>query len=434
VARIVITTFGSLGDLHPSIAIALGLSARGHQPVLATSFHYREKVEATGLEFRALRPHVEHNTDPELMRRIMDEKRGPETVVRELLMPAVRESYEDLLEAAEGADLLVSHPITFAARLVAETRGLPWASTVTAPIVFFSPHDPPVLPAALWAARLRFLGPRFHGLLFRLVKRVVHSWAEPWRRLRSELGLPPVRESPIFEGQHSPFLVLALFSRLLAPKQPDWPRETVITGFPFYDRDGEPGLPPSLARFLEEGPPPIVFTLGSAAVMVPGGFYEESAEAARLLGRRAALLVGRDSPLLRAALPEGVRAFDYAPFSELFPRAAAIVHQGGVGTTGQAMRAGRPMLIVPFAHDQPDNAARIRRLGIGRVIRRGRYSSRTAARELGALLADPAYERRAAEVGGEVQAEDGVAAACDALEGLLARIRLPGRADRPILS
>ena len=225
---------------------------------------------------------------------------------------------------------------------------------------------------------------------------------EPWHRLRAEIGLPPTSENPLFEGQHAPTLVLAMFSKVFAAKQSDWPNQTVITGFPFYDQDGEAGLSPELLRFLDSGPAPIVFTLGSSAVMDAGNFYEDSAAAAKILSRRAVLLVGKDPRNRPPSLPEGVVAFDYAPFSEIFPRAAAIVHQGGIGTTAQAMRSGRPMLVMPYAHDQPDNADRLVRLGIARSISRHRYTPDRAAAELRHLLDNPAYSERAVQVGKQV--------------------------------
>src|SRR5215831_8013212 len=265
--RVVLTTFGSLGDLHPYVAVALGLQARGHEAVIATSGYYRQKVEALGLGFRAVRPdNPAPEGDRELMRRVMDRRRGSEFVIRQLMMSVLRESYEDTLAAAEGADLLVSHMLTFTTRLVAEKRGIPWASTFLQPLGLFSVYDPPVVPQAPFLAKLRFLGPAFHRLLFWCAKRSVRSWSEPWHRLRAEVGLPPTSDTPLFEGQYSPSLVLALFSQLLADKQPDWPRQSVLTGFPFYDQDGETGMPPELARFLDAGPPPLVFTLGSSAV------------------------------------------------------------------------------------------------------------------------------------------------------------------------
>jgi UDP:flavonoid glycosyltransferase YjiC (YdhE family) len=428
--RIVLTTFGSLGDLHPYIAVALGLQARGYEAVIATSGYYRQKIEALGIGFRAVRPdHPGPEADPDLIRRIMDRRTGSEFVIRELMMSVLRESYEDTLAAADGADLLVSHMLTFTTRLVAEKRGIPWASTFLQPLGLFSVYDPPVVPQAPFLAKLRFLGPAFHRLLFWCAKRSIRSWCEPWHRLRAEVNLPPTSESPLFEGQNSPSLVLAMFTKLLADKQPDWPRQALITGFPFYDRDGEAGMPPELVHFLNAGPPPLVFTLGSSAVVDAGPFYEHSVTAAKRLGRRAVLLVGKDSRNRPASLPDGVVTFAYAPYSELFPRAAAIIHQGGIGTTAQAMRSGRPMLVMPYAHDQPDNAERVRRLGIARTIARHRYTPTRATAELRHLLDNPVHGRRASEVGEQVRQEDGVRAACEALEGLL-RAAQPVEAGR----
>ncbi len=424
-ARIVLTTFGSLGDLHPYLAIARGLRDRGHDAVIATSGAYKDKVESLGLGFHAVRPDMpDPGAHPELVRRIMDLRRGPETVFREFVMPALRQTCEDTLAAAQNADLLLSHPLTLTTRLAAEKRCIPWASSVLAPLSFFSAHDPPVLPALQFLSWLRPLGPVLHRPLFGLLKRSIRSWFKPWHQLRAELGLPAVREIPVFEGQYSPSLVLALFSGRLGSLQPDWPPRTLVTGFPFFHRIEEE-LPEGLSRFLDDGEPPVVFTLGSSAVHDAGPFYEHSAAAAKALGRRAVLLVGTDPRNRPASLPPGVAAFEYAPFSALFPRAAAIVHQGGVGTTAEAMRSGRPMLVMPYAHDQPDNAARVARLGIARVVPRRRYNAARAAAELWRLLDEPAWSQRASEVGKQVRQEDGVRAACDALERLLAGANLP---------
>jgi UDP:flavonoid glycosyltransferase YjiC (YdhE family) len=162
--------------------------------------------------------------------------------------------------------------------------------------------------------------------------------------------------------------------------------------------------------------------------MDPGAFYEHSAAAARRLGRRAILLVGKEPGNRPERLPEGVVAFDYAPYSQLFPRAAAIVHQGGIGTTAQAMRSGRPMLVMPYAHDQPDNAERLVRLGIARTISRQRYTAARAGAELRHLLDNPSYARRGKEIGEAIRQEDGARVACDALERMLAARDAEGHA------
>ena len=418
--RIVLTTFGSLGDLHPYIAIALGLQERGHEAIIATSAYYGDKIRKLGIGFRPVRPdYPDLDKNPELMSKIMDLRHGGEFVVRDMSMPVLPETYADTLKACEGADLLVSHVLTFATPLIGEKLRIPWASTYLQPFAVFSAQDPPVIPAAQFLAKLRFLGPWLHRFVFWGARKSTQAWCKPYYRLRAVMGLPPTKKHPLFEGGQSPRLILSLFSKYLAPRQSDWPHQTVEAGFPFYDRDGDTGMSVELKQFLDAGPPPIVFTLGSSAVLDAGTFYSDSARAAQLLGRRAVLLVGKKGQNRPPTLPDGVAAFDYAPFSELFPRAAANVHQGGVGTTGQAMRAGKPMLVMPYAHDQPDNAARLTRLGVARTVPRVKYTPERAAAELKILLEQQSYAERARELGEKVRGEDGVKVACDALEELL---------------
>lgn len=416
--RIVLTTFGSLGDLHPYLALALELKARGFEVAIATNEYYRQKIEALGLPFYGVRPDLpDPVADADLLRQLIDLQTGIETVIRKVLMPVLRESYADLTIATAGADLLISHSVTLAGRLVAEKQGIRWVSGILQPIGFFSAYDPPVLPVAPMLKHLRSLGPGINGLLLRGATWISRSWVEPWHQLRAELGLPATNENPLFEGQHSPELVLALFSDLLATQQPDFPPQTVITGFPFYDQPQS--LPEPLKQFLEAGNPPIVFTLGTSAVMTAGDFYEISAAVAQRLNRRAVLLVGSNPRNRPTGLTNDVIAVEYAPFAQLFPAAAAIVHQGGIGTTAEAMRAGRPMLVVPFSHDQPDNAARVERLGMARTLYPADYSVERAAAELSQLLSQPTYAERARLVGKCIHQENGVRVACDAIEALL---------------
>jgi rhamnosyltransferase subunit B len=415
--RILITTWGSLGDLHPYVALALGLQSRGHEAILATGECYRRKIEALDIGFRAVRPDCAWVADPVVMRRLTHPRWG---IIRAVQVPlmSLRESYEDTLAAAEGTDLLVSNMAAYATGIVAEKTGIPWVSAMHIPTGFFSAYDPPLIPGFPGFSKgLRGLGPNFWGPFGRSINSVASVLARPWHRLRKEIGLPLARGFNPLTESHSPKLHLALFSKWLADKQLDWPAQTVVTGFPWFDTDGDAGLPEKLARFLDDGEPPLVFTLGTAVVADAGPFYHHSAMAAKLMGRRAILLVMNPRVLL-PELPDGVVAFDYAPFSLLFPRSAAIVHHGGIGATGQAMRSGRPSLIMPCAWDQPDNAERAARLGIARTIARNRYDPLRVSAELRLLLDDPAYSRRAAEIATKVRQEEGVKVACDALLSL----------------
>jgi UDP:flavonoid glycosyltransferase YjiC (YdhE family) len=418
-ARIVITTFGSSGDVHPYIGLSLALKARGHSPTLATSEYYRAKIERAGIAFQPVRP-IFDPTDPNVVAPIMDPVRGGEFLICDIAMPSLRESYTDLRAIAKDADLLVTHPLTFAGRIVAEELGIPWVSSVLAPMSFFSAHDMPVFAAAPHVHAARHLGLAATRSIIRMAKLASRHWADPVRALRAELGLPSAPD-PIFEGQHSPHAVLALFSRVLADPQPDWPPHTHITGSVFYDGVTSPSaLPRQLEQFLAQGSPPIVFTLGTSAVGAAGRFYEQSAAAAQQLGARAVLLVGHDARNRPSApLPDSMLVCDYAPYSVIFPRAAAIVHQGGVGTTAQALRAGKPMIVVPYAHDQPDNAFRVERLGVARVLYPKSYRTARVVETLSQILADSGIAATAAAVADRVRAEDGPAAASAQIESVL---------------
>jgi UDP:flavonoid glycosyltransferase YjiC (YdhE family) len=417
--RIVLATFGSLGDIHPVIALGLALRARGHRAAIVTSEYHRERILATGLDFHPAAPDLRPD-DQQLIRATMDERRGPEAVARfmQSALPQTYADYERAINADGGADLLITSELAYAGPIIAEKLGLRWASQVLSPLSFLSAYDDSVLPPIPWLWRVRVLGPRVYGAILRAGKRVARNLSQPISDFRRSLGLKPVHD-PFFDDKHSPDLVLAMFSRLLGEPRPDWPLQTVVTGFAFYDGE-DSRLPPDIARFIDDGSPPIVFTLGSAAVFDPGEFFAESVRAAAIVERRALMLVGPASLPLPAFNPN-VGIFPYAPFSSLFPQAEVIVHQGGSGTTGQAMRAGRPMLVVPYAHDQPDNALRTKKLGISETIGRGNYRATRVAAALRRLMCDTRMHSRASQVASVVAHEDGAQVAANAVESLLRR-------------
>ena len=418
--RILLCCWGSLGDLYPYLGIAQRLAAEGHQPVIASCPFYQPWVGRLGIPFHPVRPDINPD-DLALARQFMDPLRGSEAVV-EYVAPAVRASYEDLLPAARGADLLVTHPMAFAAPMAAEVLEKRWISTVLAPASFFSIHDFPVPSMMPRLANVVRLGPIAGWVLRKIARTGSFTWMGPVRALRADLGLPD-RGEPLFEGQFSAAGTLALYSSVLGDPQPDWPPYAQITGFVFRPETG--ALPEDLEAFLDDGDPPIVFTLGSSAVGTAGDFYAEAVTAATALNRRAILLTGlHGQKRLPPRLPPSVMALEYAPHALLFPRAAAVVHHGGIGTMAEALRAGRPMLVVPFAHDQPDNAARAERLGVARVLYRSKSPGHHGpvdgvpnelAAELDVLLDDTEYTQRASDVGQIVGGEDGTRAACETL-------------------
>src|SRR4051812_2250673 len=220
--RIVISTFGSFGDIHPFMAVALELKARGHQPVIATSEIYREKMDTVGLEFFPVRPDMPSIDNPDEVARVvaevMDPKGGPEAV-GDLIVPYLRDIYADLDTATVGADLVLTHVLPFAGTLVAQKKRLPWISSVLAPASFLSVYDPIVPPQWPWLYHLMRLTPWVGKSVMALATIKLDKMSAPVYELRAEIGLPR-GENPLLKGQHSPAKVLALFSKVMAEPQP----------------------------------------------------------------------------------------------------------------------------------------------------------------------------------------------------------------------
>ncbi len=416
-AKIVLSTFGSLGDVHPKIALGLELRNRGHEVVFNVMEAFREKFETLGFTISPLRPNL-NPEDKELARRLMDTKTGPELIFKELMVPNLRPMYQDILQAVENADVIISGEIVLPIKSVVEKTKIKWVSTSLAPISFLSTTDPSVYPSAEFLEYLRFMPSFFHHFVLSVAKKTALNWFEPYKEFRRELGLSE-NHNPMFGDKYSKLLHLAMFSKVMAKPQTDWAKSTLQTGFCFYDGNQDLGnMSKDLESFLQDGEPPIVFTLGSAAVMDARDFYEQSIAAAKLLNKRAVMLYGVFNEPPKGLDVDRV-AFDYAPYSQLFSRACAVVHQGGIGTTSQVLRAGVPMIVMPYSHDQPDNAARCKRLGVAEIINRDKYEAKNVAEKLHKILSDLKYKANAVDAKRIVDSENGTQMACDAIEKLL---------------
>lgn len=426
--HIVIATIGSLGDLHPCLALGRELLNRGCRVTIATTPYYKTKVEGAGLCFRSMRPDW-NPTDARLIRSCEDLRRGLEVLYRQMVLPELEHTYRDLISATEDADLLIAGELVYAAPLVAEKSGLPWVSLILSPFSFFSCTDPSFTVNLPVLFHLRKAGPAVYKAALGLGKLATRHWSNPVRRLRCKERLRRKCE-PVFADKFSPHLVLALFSQWFAPKQRDWPEQTLQPGF-LYQGDPPDAEPFSgVNEFLSAGPPPLVFTQGSAAVHNPRDFYDISVEVANRLGVRA-LLIGASATWEKNT--DDVLAVPYVPYSHVFPKASVVIHQGGSGTTGEALRSGRPMLVVPYGWDQPDNAYRIERLGAGLHLPRSRYTVETATAAVTRLLDSPRFSAASATLASHIQGENAIGSALDAIHSLLlrnGRVCLPCEPER----
>lgn len=431
--RIVIATWGSLGDLHPYLAVAVEMKQRGHSVLVAANAPYAGKVEALGLEFAALGPEVPQGAGARrIIERAMHPWRGSQWLFQSFLDPYARRSFDELSTACRGADFLLAHAIVLAAPLVARRQNLKWAAGVLSPISFWSPHDAPTCPLP-FDGRTPSTGQGSSGALWSriskpLARSSTRSWFSHLDALRAEMGLS-TRPHPLFDLMFSSW-TLALFTRQLGEPQPDWPLGTIQCGAPVLQQQllqQQQVLAGEWLSWIGHGQPPIVWTLGSTAVHIARDFWRHAFHTGRqmfhLHGLRSLFLAG-PSDYWRLPLPqrEWGLATDYAPFEALFPRARIIVHQGGVGTTQGAMRSGVPQLIVPWAQDQPDNAARIVARGLGLSLRRSRFNAQTAVAALSRLADDPRFSRHAQDTMAQMQEREPhpQAQAAQSIEGWLA--------------
>jgi len=381
--RIVLATIGSLGDLHPLIAVGLELKELGFEAVLAVSADQVEKVRTTGLEAHAILPPDEQmNADlgispEEAAKAVMEDINF---VIDKILLGYLREGVEALDEIARDAHAIVGTMLTFPAPIISEKREIPYISVALQPMSLITVYHTPKSPDywMLASKKRGVVGRIWNRMWLPLIRtELKRRYAKRINEVRQEHGLGKIRRAPFIDVEVDPIATLALYSPELASLQPDYPENTILTGFPIFDSNS--GAPESLDTdfrdFLSAGSAPLIFSLGSFAVNAPGKFYEDSFEVANALGERAILLTGAETSLQSTG---DILVRRYAPYSQLFPHAAVIIHHGGIGTTGQAMRAGKPQLVVPHLGDQWDNGERIKSLGIGDVLAAKKYTQSTA--------------------------------------------------------
>ncbi len=390
-----LATFGTLGDIYPFIAIARALERRGIDPTIVAPDMNQRAIEDEGIRYARLRPNETNviealGVDIPGAFRIM--LKNPHFILDEIYLKFLRETYEDVLQAGADADVIFTHSLLVGASQAAETLRIPAARVARAPLHLQSAASPPVTPGAPYRINSNGCGAvSYNRLVRRVVRLVTHARMGRLRLFREEVGLPPTREDFFldFGRANTADAIFGLFSPLFSPVQPDHPKNLTVPGFPFHtSRDPERReLDPALDAFLEAGAPPIVFTLGSFAPEVSGDFYDRSVRAARNLGRRAVLLAGsRDAARLASLVTKGEFVCAKAPHGLLFPRALCVVHHGGIGTTAEAIRAGKPQLVVPFFGDQHDHGARVARHGLGLTLTLALYDETRATKALGTLL------------------------------------------------
>ena len=360
--KMIIMALGSGGDVFPFIALGQVLRERGHTVALLANPHFAAAVAQAGLSLVPLGTEAEYLAalrQPD----IWHPRRGFAVIWRHIMewTPQILTIIEG--QIVPGQTVLVGSTLSVATRLAQEQWNVPAVMMHLAPSCFLSAHEFPATSAGLlpgWVplwARRALLTVMDRGMLDA-------TCAPPLHALRTTLGLPPVH-SVMRRWLHSPDLTLGAFPDWFAAPQPDWPASAVVTGFLRLRAAAESPLPETVQAFLNAGPPPLLFTAGTGMTQARA-FFAGALQTVTALRQRA-LFVTRFSETLPNSLPAEVLVADHLPFDRLLPHVAALVHHGGIGTVAAALAAGTPQLIVPFAFDQFDNAARVVRLGVGRT-------------------------------------------------------------------
>jgi UDP:flavonoid glycosyltransferase YjiC (YdhE family) len=413
--KVLLFALGSHGDVHPFVGLGIALRRRGHDVSVAANDYFKPLIDHAGLEFHSVGTVEQYRrlaTNPELWNTL----RGPQAVFNgtaRFLRPMYELATAFAQSHADG--VIAASSLAIGARVAQERHGFPMASVHLSPAVFQSAIAPPTfLPFSHLPS---WTPPRVHSVVWQVLNRTMDSIVAPQlNALRAELGLRHPVRNVIRDYWHSPQRVIGLFPEWFASKQPDWPVQTVLTGFPLFDEPDMSPISEEVSRFIDAGEPPIAFTPGSA--MWRGRrFFDASVDACVRLKRRG-LLLTRHRDHLPPRLPPNVIHVHYAPFSRLLPRCAAFVHHAGIGSTAQALAAGVPQLMTPFTHDQPDNSARVVRLGCGAIVTPPEYTGERAARVLRELIESPRVARACRDVTRKFVGVDPLAQTCNLIEEL----------------
>ncbi|MGW3725738.1 glycosyltransferase [Streptomyces sp. NPDC000851] len=407
---VVILALGSRGDVQPCLALGRGLNRQGDVVRVIASRRYHGLITQAGLEFHSLSlDPAEIIASPEGQELLAGGRSAGRFIrgIHRILQPLMARMLAEIETGAQGADLILTPSLGL--------LGIHLSQYLEAPCAFihFQPSHPcgefphPLLPAA------RLLGAFGNRLSFYAVD--LASWlvcrgaVNTWRR--EKLGLPPM--SPLGPFRHTRSApVLCAFSPVVVPRPNDWGANVHLSGYWFHE---EPSWTPSpdLLDFLDSGPPPVYVGFGSMGT----GDCEATGRIVRAALRRAGLrgvLTGEP-----ATSEDDVLVVGDVPHGWLFPRMAAVVHHGGAGTTAAALRAGVASLVCPFFGDQPYWAERVYRLGAGPKPLPARHLSVPLLTErLRAVAGNNGYTGTARRLGRALNAEDGVAHACRALERL----------------
>ena len=415
--RICIIALGSRGDTQPCVALARGLSRAGHAVRVATDPVFASLVARHGIEFAPVTAHEKQFFHTDDGRALLERRNTLASwrVLSRRFAATVHQRFIDCWHACQDADVVVATPIAVPVGYsIAQKLERPLVRVLFSPLV--SPSAAASYPRLIRAGQWMFM-------------HAVWNFLRPAtnRARRDVLALPPLPAiNPTRELDRHGWPVLCAYSRHVCPLSQDSIAGSHLTGYWFLDSEPDWTPGPALTAFLDAGAPPVYVGFGSMAHRSPNETMELVAAALARAGQRGIIAAGRReaAPILTAP---HTHVLDEAPHEWLFGRVSAAVHHGGAGTTAAGLRAGIPMVIVPFGvPDQPIWGECVQQLGVGpRPLPRRDLSVERLSDAILEVTGNPAMRHRAAALGVRIRAEDGVARAVEILQTVIRRAAEP---------
>ena len=409
--NIIIVAIGSQGDVNPFIKIGNALHQMGYDVTVLSNNYFRESVQNAGLDFVSVGSAEDFNNMVDEVD-LNNPTKSTKVIMKYLYFLTMQKVYDTIKDLfIPGETIVIAITMAFGARIAQEKLAIPLITCHLSPVSFPSISRPAKLDG-IWMPH--WMPKLYKDSVWRLIDIVTDMFlGPPINGMRAKLGLPPVKRI-IKHWIHSPDKVIGLFPSWFAEPQPDWPDNTEVTNFIFFDEADKNPMSPELGKYIAEGDPPIIFTAGTA-INSAASFFKASTRACEILNTRGVFL-SRYKNHIPNDLPENIHYCEYAPFSKLLPYSSALVHHGGIGTCAQALRAGVPQLITPFGLDQPDNSSRLIELGVGDELRMKKYKSSAVADKLGKLLADKDVHTRCKKIADELKSIDTLSDVCRIIE------------------
>lgn len=408
--RISIATYGTRGDVQPFVALAKALQARGHRVSLAAPHGQTGFIEGHGVTCVPLAG------DPGTFVRELNDKAGNNMfkVVQTMLdfvTPLAESVSATLRPVFADSDVIISSFLaTTGSHALAMEYGARHVSAQFFP-VFTPTGDFPAPSFPVWP-----LGRAYNRLTHALFKAVFWGLGHSsyGRMAKGRPAFPQKVVWPFDASVQPPVLRLYAHSQTLLPTPADWPAEAHVTGN-WHLNEGQGWQPPAeLADFLAAGEPPVCISLGSIEASDVQGFYDTLTGTLLARGQRVAVFAGLNE--VRFPADERLLVLPPTPHDWLFPRMQAIIHHGGAGVTGEALRSGVPQIVMPFSADQPFWAAQVARLGVAARPIPPKQLSRERLLDALAQTSQPGMRARAAHVAGQVRQERGVDTAVNLIE------------------